>query len=90
MLAEQQKLSSGYTSKVSQVLLAAMSDKSKPIEVKRRALEAVAPLGFPEVEKAIGEAELRFRVTVASESISWGFEHPETDRVPRQHRNGNF
>jgi cytidylate kinase len=28
-------------------------------------------------EKAIGEAELCFRVTVASENVSWGFEHPE-------------
>jgi cytidylate kinase len=27
-------------------------------------------------ERAIGETELRFQVTVASENTSWGFEHP--------------
>ncbi len=30
-------------------------------------------------EKAIGEAELCFQVIIASENISWGFEHPESD-----------
>ena len=56
MLAEHQKLRSSHTSRVYQALLAAISNQSNPIEVKRRALEAVAPLGLPEVEKAIGEA----------------------------------
>jgi hypothetical protein len=56
MLAEQQKLRSAYTSKIYRALLAAINDRSKPIEVKRRALEAIAPLDSPEVEKAIGEA----------------------------------
>lgn len=55
-LAEHQKLRSSYTSKIYQALLAAISDRSKPVEVKRRALEAAAPLGSPEVEKAIGDA----------------------------------
>jgi len=56
MLAEQQKLRPVYTSKIYQSLLAVVNDRSKPIEVKRRALEAIAPLDSPEVEKAIGEA----------------------------------
>ena len=56
ILAEHQKLSSSYISKLHQALLAAISDKTKSIEVKRRALEAVAPLGLPEVAKTIGEA----------------------------------
>ena len=56
MLVEQQKLRPAYTSKIYQALLAALNDRSKPIEVKRRALEAIAPLDSPEVEKAIGEA----------------------------------
>ena len=56
MLAEQQKLRPVYTSKIYRALLAAINDRSKPIEVKRRALEAIAPLDSPEVEKAIGEA----------------------------------
>ena len=56
MLAEHQKLRSSYTSKIYQALLAAIKDRSKPVEVKRRALETVAPLSSPEVEKAIGDA----------------------------------
>jgi len=53
---EQQKLRPAYTSKMYRALLAALNDRSKPIEVKRRALEAIAPLDSPEVEKTIGEA----------------------------------
>ncbi len=30
-------------------------------------------------EKAVGEAELRFQLTVASQNVSFGFEHPEVD-----------
>lgn len=56
MLAEHQKLRPSYTSKIYQALLAAISDRSMPVEVKRRALETAAPLGSPEVEKAIGDA----------------------------------
>ena len=56
MLAEQQKLRPAYTSKIYQSLLAVVNDRIKPIEVKRRALEAIAPLDSPEVEKVIGEA----------------------------------
>ena len=56
MLAEQQKLRPVYTSNIYRSLLAVVNDSSKPIEVRRRALEAIAPLDSPEVEKAIGEA----------------------------------
>ena len=56
MLAEHKKLRSCHASKVSQALLTALGDESKPIEVKRRALEAAAPLSLPRVKKAIREA----------------------------------
>ncbi|MDD5511168.1 MAG: HEAT repeat domain-containing protein [Dehalococcoidales bacterium] len=55
-LAEQQKLRPAYTSKIYRALLAVIDDRNKPVEVRRRALEAIAPLDSPEVEKAIGEA----------------------------------
>jgi len=56
MLAEHKKLRSCHTSKICQVLLTTIGDKSKPIEVRRHALEAAAPLSLPQVRKAIMEA----------------------------------
>ncbi|MDH5695247.1 MAG: HEAT repeat domain-containing protein, partial [Dehalococcoidia bacterium] len=56
ILAELKKLRSSHTSRVCQALLAVIGDKSKPIEVRRRALEAAAPLSLPQVKKAIVEA----------------------------------
>ena len=56
MLAEHNKLRPCHASKVCQALLTAINDKSKGIEVKRRALEAAAPLTLPQVKKAIVEA----------------------------------
>jgi HEAT repeat protein len=56
MLAEHKKLRSSRVSKACQALLAATSDKSKPIEVKRHALEAAAPINLPRVKRAILEA----------------------------------
>lgn len=56
MLAEHKKLRSCHVSKVCQALLTAIGDKSKPIEVKRRALEATSPISLPQVERAITEA----------------------------------
>jgi len=56
MLAEHKKLRSSHTSKVCQALLTVIGDKSKPIEVRRRALEAAAPLSLPQVKGAIIEA----------------------------------
>lgn len=56
MLAEHQKLHSSYSSKIYQALLATIGDNSQALEVRRRALEAIAPMGSPKVEKAISEA----------------------------------
>ncbi len=55
-LAAQKKLRPAYTLKIYRALLAVIDDRNKPAEVRRRALEAIAPLDSPEVEKAIGEA----------------------------------
>jgi HEAT repeat protein len=56
LLAELRKLRPSHKSKISQALLAVINDKSKPLEVKRRALEAAAPLSLPQIKKAIMEA----------------------------------
>jgi len=68
MLAEHKKLRSSHTSKVCQALLTMIGDKSKPIEVRRRALEAAAPLSLPQVKKAIMEAyqSHNFRLRISS------------------------
>ena len=55
ILAEYQKLRSCHASRVCQALLTVMSDKNKPIEVRRRALESAATLSLPEVKQAIME-----------------------------------
>ncbi len=54
--AEHKKLRSSHTSKVCQALLTVIGDKSKPIEIRRRALEAAAPLSLPQVKEVIMEA----------------------------------
>jgi len=56
LLAELEKLRPSHKAKISRSLLAAINDKSKPLEVKRRALEAAAPLTLPQMKKAIAEA----------------------------------
>jgi len=56
MLAEHKKLRASHTSKICWALLTVIGDKSKPIEVRRRALEAAAPLSLPQVKKGIMEA----------------------------------
>ena len=56
LLAELKKLRPSHKSKICQALLTVINDKSKPIEVKRRALEAAAPLSLPQMKKAIVEA----------------------------------
>jgi len=45
-----------HDSKIYQALLATINDNSQPLEVKRRALEAIAPMDSPEVGKTISEA----------------------------------
>jgi len=56
MLAELKKLRSCHTAKISKALIAVFNNKSKPAEVRRRALEASAPLNQPQVKEAILEA----------------------------------
>jgi len=53
LLAEHKKLRPDHALRIEKALLAATSAKDKPIEVQRRALEAVAPLSLPEVKSAI-------------------------------------
>ena len=55
-LAEHQKLHTGYASKIYQALLSTIKDNNRPVEVRRRALEAIAPMSSPEVERVIGKA----------------------------------
>jgi HEAT repeat protein len=56
LLAELKKIGPSSSSRVSQALLAILSDKNKPKEVWRRALEAAAPLSEPVVKESIAEA----------------------------------
>jgi HEAT repeat protein len=56
LLAELEKLRPNYRDRVSRSLLAVIEDQIKPVEVKRRALEAAAPLTLPQMKKAIAEA----------------------------------
>jgi len=56
MLAELEKLRPSRKSKLCQALLAVINNKSRPLEVKRRALEAAAPLSLPQMKEAIMEA----------------------------------
>ncbi|MDP2920450.1 MAG: HEAT repeat domain-containing protein [Dehalococcoidia bacterium] len=55
-LAECEEIRSDYKAELSQALLAAIDDAGKPVEVKRRALEAVSPLSLPAVKEAIRKA----------------------------------
>jgi HEAT repeat protein len=67
MLAELNKLRSCHASKLCHALLAIVNNERKPLEVRRRALEAVAPLSVPEVTTAIAKAyhgdNLKFRAS---------------------------
>ncbi len=56
MLAELGKLRSCHASKVCQALLGVVGDKNRWVEVRRRVLEAAAPLSLSQVEEAIMEA----------------------------------
>ena len=68
MMAEQKKLRSSYVSRIQEALLATISDKNKPVDVRRRALEAVAPLSIPQVQTAIMKAyqSQNFRLRVSA------------------------
>lgn len=56
LLAEHEKLRSCHKSRICQALFGVINDKSRPVEVRRRALEAVSPLSLPQVSQAILEA----------------------------------
>jgi len=56
MLAEHKKLRSSYVSRIEAALLALISDSNKPVDVRRRALEAAAPLSLHQVKTAIMDA----------------------------------
>ncbi len=56
MLIELKKLRSSHGVKVSQALLDVIGNKDRPVEVRRRALEAAAPLSIRQVSEAIMEA----------------------------------
>jgi HEAT repeat protein len=56
MLAELRKLRPHHVSEVENTLLGILNNSSTSVEVRRRALEAAAPLSLPEVKKAITEA----------------------------------
>lgn len=56
MLGELKKLRSCHVAKISKALITVLNDKSKPTEVRRRVLEAAAPLNQPQVKEAIIEA----------------------------------
>jgi hypothetical protein len=56
MLAELEKLRPQHKTKVCRALLDVIEDKSRAVEIKRRALEAAAPLSLPQMERAIAKA----------------------------------
>jgi HEAT repeat protein len=56
MLAEHGKLSAEQKDRLGQALLATIDDVDNPVDVRRRALEAAAPLSLPRVGQAIREA----------------------------------
>ena len=56
LMAELGSISPKYGDLVGHVLLTVTADKNKPIEVRRRALEAVAPLSTEQVKTAIKTA----------------------------------
>jgi HEAT repeat protein len=67
LLAELEKLRPQHKTKVCRALLAVIEDKSRTVEIKRRALEAAAPLSLPQLERAIAQAyksgEPRLRIS---------------------------
>ena len=69
MLAEHKKLRPCHISKIQEALLAAITDKNKPVEVSRRALEAVAPMSLPRVKTAIMEAYQSYNSRLRISSI---------------------
>ena len=67
MLGELGKLSNHYSNKVYKALLDVSESETELLEVKRRALEAIAPFNLPRVKKLIEEAyhsgDVRFKTS---------------------------
>jgi len=67
MLAEYKKLRPVYAESIGSNLLGVINDKTKPLEVRRRALEAISPLSFPGVTQAINtfyrSPEIKFKIS---------------------------
>lgn len=56
LLAESKKVSPRYSVRLKTALFRIIEDDAQPIEVKRKAIEAIAPLNFNEVRRIIEEA----------------------------------
>jgi len=56
LLAEHQKLRSDHVARIQGTLLTTLNDGNEPVEIRRRALEAVAPMSSPQIKAAIMEA----------------------------------
>ncbi len=69
MLAEHKKLRSCHVVKIQKALLTVSNDKNKPVEVRRRALEAAAPLSLPQVKKTIMETYQSYNSRLRVSSI---------------------
>lgn len=73
LLVELEDIDPHYRETLSQTLLAITGDKHRSVEVRRRALEAVAPLNLPSVREAIRKAyESRDERLVVSAVYSMG------------------
>jgi HEAT repeat protein len=59
LLAEHQKISNDNRARISQSLLAVIHNHAELVDVRRRALEAIAPFSLPEVTQVIWEAYRR-------------------------------
>jgi HEAT repeat protein len=59
LLAEHQKISNDNRARISQSLLAVIHNQAELVDVRRRALEAIAPFSLPEVTQVIWEAYRR-------------------------------
>jgi HEAT repeat protein len=69
LLAEHQKISAENRARISQTLLAVIHNQDDPVDVRRRALEAIAPLSLPEVTQVIWEAYRREEPGIRISSI---------------------
>jgi HEAT repeat protein len=69
MLAELEKLRPQQKNQVCRALLEVIEDEERSLEIKRRALEAAAPLSLPRMEKAIARAYRSGQPKLKSSSI---------------------